>query len=155
MQVVTKSTAGAKTLPAAVTSIEEAKLLKRPNRTLSKAVSLHLEGKLESAAKMLSKAVESGERDPALYSALGHIHYEMRDYAAAAAVYAQLVELEPLHRTAYFNLGVCQGNLKEWGAAAESFRVAAEVDATRTDALLGLGTSLIHTGQPRRGPRTA
>jgi Flp pilus assembly protein TadD len=26
--------------------------------------------------------------------------------------------------------------------------VAAEVDATRTDALLGLGTSLIHTGQP-------
>ena len=149
MQVVTKTTnAGAKTLPAAVTSIEEAKQLKRPNRTLSKAVSLHLEGKLESAAKMLSKAVEAGERDPALYSALGHIHYEMRDYAAAAVVYAQLVELEPLHRTAYFNLGVCQGNLKDWANAAESFRVAAEVDATRTDALLGLGTSLIHTGKP-------
>ena len=117
---------------------------------LSKAVSLHLEGKLESAAKMLSKAIEAGERDPALYSALGHIQYEMRDYEAAAAVYAQLVELEPLHRTAYFNLGVCQGNLKNWKAAAESFRVAAEVDATRTDALLGLGISLIHTGSPAK-----
>src|SRR5580658_9172073 len=148
MQVVTKTTVGAKTLPAAVTSIEEAKTLKRPNRTLSKAVSLHLEGKLESAAKMLSKAIESGERDPALYSALGHIHYEMRDYASAAAVYSQLVELDPLHRTGHFNLGVCQGNLKDWTAAAASFRVAAEVDASRSDALLGLGTSLIHTGEP-------
>src|SRR5580700_8079643 len=98
MQVVTKTTAAAKTLPAAVTSIEEAKQLKRPNRTLSKAVSLHLEGKLESAAKMLSKAIESGERDPALYSALGHIYYEMRDYTGAAAVYSALVELEPLDR---------------------------------------------------------
>ena len=81
MQVVTKTTitGGSKIMPAAVTSIDEVKQLKRPNRTLSKAVSLHLEGKLESAAKMLSKAIESGERDPALYSALGHIHYEMRD----------------------------------------------------------------------------
>src|ERR1035441_7108209 len=71
----------------------------------------------------------------------------MRDYPAAADVYAQLVELEPLHRTAHFNLGVCQGNLKDWSNASESFRIAAEVDASRTDALLGLGTSLIHTGK--------
>ena len=32
MQVVTKTSAGAKTMPAAVTSIEEAKQIKRPNR---------------------------------------------------------------------------------------------------------------------------
>ena len=55
----------------------------------------------------------------------------MRDYDAAAATYAQLVELEPLHRTAHFNLAVCQGNLKNWKAAAEAFRRAADVDATR------------------------
>src|ERR1017187_10230415 len=90
-------------LSCRTSSIEDVRQLKRPNRTLSKAVSLHLEGKLESATKLLSKAIESGERDPALFSALGHIHFEMRDYASAAATYTQLVELEPLHRTAHFN----------------------------------------------------
>ena len=89
MQLVTKTeTSSRPGLPPGVTSIEEVKQLKRPNRTLSKAVSLHLEGKLESAAKLLSKAIESGERDPGLYSALGHIQYEMRDYESAAATYA-------------------------------------------------------------------
>ena len=110
-------------------------------------MSLHLEGKLESAARMLIKAIESGEHEPGLYSALGHIQFEMRDYEAAAAVYAQLVELEPLHRTAHFNLGVCQGNLRNWKAAAESFRNASEADGTRSDALLGLAISLIHAAR--------
>ena len=99
-------------LPPGVTPINRLSPWRRADRTLSKAVSLHLEGKLEGAAGMLSRAIESGERDPALYSALGHIHYEMRDYESAAAIYEQLAELEPLHRTAHFNLGVCRGNLK-------------------------------------------
>ena len=109
---------------------------KRASRTLSKAVSLHLEGKLESAARMLSKAIEGGEHEPGLYSALGHIHFEMRDYEAAATVYGQLVELEPLHRTGHFNLGVCQGHLRNWQAAAESFRNATEADGTRSTQLV-------------------
>jgi len=148
MEFITSETAAVPAIPPGVTSIDEVKNLKRTNRTLSKAVSLHLEGKLESAAKLLSKAIDSGESEPALYSALGHIQYEMRDYAAAAATYAQLVGLEPLHRTAHFNLAVCQGNLKNWKAAAESFRQAADADGTRADAMLGLGISLIHAGSP-------
>ena len=119
------------------------------SRTLSKAVSLHLEGKLESAAKLLGKAIEAGEHDPGLYAALGHIHYEMRDYEAAAATYAQLVGTGAAAPHGTFNLGVCQGNLKNWKDAAEAFRRAGEVDATRAEALLGLGISLIHTGARR------
>src|SRR3954454_14439587 len=115
-------------MPPSVTPITDLKNQKRVNRTLSKAVSLHLEGKLEPAARLLSKAIEAGEREPGLFSALGHIHYEMRDYESAAIVYMQLVELEPLHRTAHFNLGVCQGHLKSWMEAAESFRQAADAD---------------------------
>jgi tetratricopeptide (TPR) repeat protein len=135
-------------LAPGVTPIDGLRRQKRADRTLSKAVSLHLEGKLEGAAGMLSSALESGVRDPALYSALGQIHYQMRDYESAAAVYEQLVELEPLHHIAHFNLGVCRGNLKRWKAAVESFRRAAEDDATRPDALLGLGLCLIHSGCP-------
>jgi len=112
---------GPQLMPPGVTSINELKTQKRASRTLSKAVSLHLEGKLESAARLLSKAIEAGEHDPGLYSALGHIHFEMREYEAAGMAYAQLVELEPLHRTAHFNLGVCHGHTKNWKAAAEAF----------------------------------
>jgi tetratricopeptide (TPR) repeat protein len=138
----------APSLPPGVTPIDRYSLSRRADRTLSKAVSLHLEGKLEGAAGILSRAIESGVRDPALYSALGHIHYEMRDYESAAAIYEQLAALEPLHRVAHFNLGVCRGNLKRWQTAVESFRRAAEADATRADAWLGLGLSLIHSGRP-------
>ena len=126
-------------LPPGVTPINRLTPSRGVDRTLSKAASLHLEGKLEGAAAVLSRAIESGLRDPALYSALGQIHYEMRDYAAAAGVYEQLAELEPLHRIGHFNLGVCRGNLKRWQAAEESFRRAAEADAARADAWLGLG----------------
>ncbi len=66
-------------LPPGVTPITELKQQKRASRTLSKAVSLHLEGKLDTAAQLLAKAIEDGEREPGLYSALGHIQYEMRD----------------------------------------------------------------------------
>ena len=90
-------------MPPGVTSISDLKQQKRVSRTLSKAVSLHLEGKLESAARLLAKAIETGERESGIYSALGHIQYEMRDYEGAASVYGQLVEQEPLHRTAHFD----------------------------------------------------
>src|SRR5438105_11873204 len=92
-------------MPPGVTPITDIKNQKRGGKTLSKAVGLHLEGKLEPAARLLIKALEDGESDIGLYSALGHIQYEMRDYAAAARTYAQLVGADPRHRTAHFNLG--------------------------------------------------
>ena len=71
-------------LPSGVTPITDLKNQKRASKTLSKAVSLHLEGKLESAVRLLTKALDDGERDAGLYTALGHIQCEMHDYAAAA-----------------------------------------------------------------------
>src|SRR5579872_1935088 len=103
MEFVRGEVGSLETLPPGVTSINDPKQQKRVSRTLSKAVSLHLEGKLDGAAKLLSRAIEAGEQDPGLYSALGHIHYESRDYQAAATTYEQLVQLEPQHRTAHFN----------------------------------------------------
>src|SRR5216684_1887358 len=147
MQHVTGLETDGLPLPPGVTPINDIKNQKRASKTLSKAVGLHLEGKLEPAARLLTKALEDGEREIGLYSALGHIQYEMRDYSAAAATYTQLAEAEPKHRTAHFNLGVCYGNLKQWREAAEAFRRASAVDATRSDALLGFGIALIHDGR--------
>src|ERR1051325_1459865 len=79
---------------------------KRVSKSLSKAVSLHLEGKLDEAMRELRRTIEAGERHPALYSALGHVQYEVQEYAEAVNSYAQLLELEPAHRTGYFNMAV-------------------------------------------------
>ena len=117
-------------------------------RTLSKAVSLHVQGKLEGAANLLERAIEGGSHDPALHSALAHIRYELRDFVAAASNYGKLAELQPLHRTAHFNLAVCLCHMAEWRRAADSFRRALEIDNSRYDALLGLATSLLHAGCP-------
>src|ERR1035441_3337385 len=135
-------------MPPGVTAITDIRNQKRASKTLSKAVSLHLEGKLEGAGRLLSKAIEDGEREPGLYAALGHIQYEMHDYEGAAETYTALSEIEPNHRTASFNLGVCHGNLKRWSDAAAAFRRACEADATRPESMLGLGIALIHDGRP-------
>src|SRR3954454_25024832 len=147
MEYVTGIESNGLSMPPGVTPINDLKNQKRASKTLSKAVGLHLEGKLEPAARLLVKAIEDGESDIGLYSALGHIQYEMRDYASAARTYAQLAQADPKHRTAHFNLGVCQGNLKEWREAVDAFRRASAVDASRSDALLGLGIALIHDGR--------
>src|SRR6185295_18172226 len=106
MQQVTANEVNGLPMPPGVTPITDLKNQKRASKTLSKAVGLHLEGKLEPAARLLVKALEDGESDIGLFSALGHIQYEMRDYAAAAATYQRLSAADPKHRTAHFNLGV-------------------------------------------------
>src|SRR5665811_1914466 len=73
MEYVTGSQTNGMPMPPGVTTITDVKNQKRANKTLCKAVSLHLEGKLEGAARLLSKAIEDGERDMGLYAALGHI----------------------------------------------------------------------------------
>ena len=121
---------------------------KRVSKSLSKAVSLHLEGKLDDAMRELHRTIEAGERHPALYSALGHVQYEVKNYAEAVNSYAQLLDLEPAHRTGHFNLAVSLGKLARWAEAATSFEKALEIDPRRTEAYLGLGTCLVHLKRP-------
>jgi tetratricopeptide (TPR) repeat protein len=118
----------------------------RISRVLSKAASLHLDGKLDEGAKELVRALDGGERHPALYFALGQLQYEMQEYGPAAQSYAQAALLQPLHPTAHFNAGVCQGRIERWEEAAASFRKAISNDPARTDAHLALGACLVQLG---------
>ncbi|MGA8580593.1 MAG: hypothetical protein WB579_18055, partial [Bryobacteraceae bacterium] len=86
-------------MPSSVTSINQPKQADQANKTLARAVALHLEGKRESAARILSKAIEAGEHDAALYAALGHVQFELRDFEHAAESYRSVTEMEPNHRT--------------------------------------------------------
>jgi len=94
-------------MPTEISPADDLTHNRRSARTLSKAVSLHVQGKLEGAARLLQREIDGGNHDAALYSALANIQYELRDFVAASSNYAKLAELEPSHRTAHFNLAVC------------------------------------------------
>jgi tetratricopeptide (TPR) repeat protein len=120
----------------------------RVSRLLSKAASLHLDGKLDQAAKELVRALDGGERHPALYFALGQLQYELQEYAPAAQSYAQAALMQPLHPTAHFNAGVCLGRIERWEASAAAFRKAISNDPARSEAHLALGACLVQLGLP-------
>jgi tetratricopeptide (TPR) repeat protein len=127
---------------AAATTAQET----RVSKVLSKAASLHLDGKLEEGAKELARALESGERHPAVFFALGQLQYELQQYGPAAQSYTQAALLQPLHPTAHFNAGVCLGRSERWEEAASAFRKAVSNDPARTEAHLALGACLVQMG---------
>ncbi|MFN8685654.1 MAG: hypothetical protein ACK52Z_12220, partial [Acidobacteriota bacterium] len=54
---------------------------------LARAVALHLEGKRKEALKEIQDAIEDGEQDPELFSARGHLHFELEQFEEAARSY--------------------------------------------------------------------
>jgi tetratricopeptide (TPR) repeat protein len=126
----------------AATTAQEARI----SRVLSKAASLHLDGKLDEGARELVRALDGGERHPALYFALGQLQYELQDYGPAAQSYSQAALLQPLHPTAHFNAGVCLGRVERWDEAAAAFRKAISNDPARSEAHLALGACLVQVG---------
>src|SRR5689334_19740567 len=62
------------------------------NPALARAVSLHLDGQLTAAVAELRSAIDAGGRQPSLYSALGHILCELREFEQAAKYYTTLLE---------------------------------------------------------------
>ena len=137
----TKAASGLSGADAATTAQEA-----RISHVLSKAASLHLDGKLDEAAGELARALEGGERHPALYFALGQLQYEMQDYGPASQSYTQAALLQPLHPTAHFNAGVCLGRVERWEDAAAAFRKAISNDPSRNEAHLALGACLVQMG---------
>src|SRR3954454_10869595 len=71
---------------------------------LAKAVSLHLEGKRKEALQELKGAISSGGDSAEVYSAIGHIQFELEQYEDAAKSYTRLLSLEPKHTAGNFNL---------------------------------------------------
>src|SRR3954447_19843874 len=71
---------------------------------LAKAVSLHLEGKRKEALQELKGAISSGGDSAEVYSAIGHIQFELEQYDDAAKSYTRLLSLEPKHTAGNFNL---------------------------------------------------
>jgi tetratricopeptide (TPR) repeat protein len=117
------------------------------SHALAKAVSLHLDGKPSEALAELYAAIDRGERDAEVYSALGHIHFQLGQFDEAATSYWKLLQLEPAHRTASFNLAVCLEKLGRWEEACEKFSRALDADPQRSEAFLGIGICNLQLGR--------
>ena len=69
------------------------------SQLFARAVSLHLEGRGDEALVELDRALRGGEKRGEIYSAIGYIRYERKQYDEAAAAYRRLLEIEPNHAT--------------------------------------------------------
>lgn len=116
--------------------------------SLVRAMSAHMEGRLNEAVSILRTAIEDGETQPESYIFLGQILFETREFDEAATVYQQLLRLDPAHGTAAFNAAVCQERLGHWNEAADLFRRAAKHDSARAEAWLGFGLASLHRRRP-------
>ena len=123
-----------KTRPAAVSA-------------LAKAISLATEGRLDDAIKELERAAENGEIPSRSIPRWDICASSSRIGATAAECYGKVAALEPKHRTAHYNLGLCLERQDKFDEAAQSFETALEIDPQRWQAQLATGPLPAATGQ--------
>src|SRR5881394_3547876 len=97
------------------------------SEALWKAIALHLEGKTDLALKELTAAIAGGDSPAELYSALGHIQFELKKFADAAQSYQKAAQADPKHKAAAYNHGVCLERLERWQEAADAFQKALDI----------------------------
>jgi tetratricopeptide (TPR) repeat protein len=103
----------------------------------------------EGAVAELRRARDAGVQSPKLYCAIGHLHFELGQFSAAAASYEDELRMANDDATAHYNLAVCLEKLGEWEHADKAFQKAIEKDPRRAGAHLGRGISLLHLRQPQ------
>src|SRR5205085_4032877 len=70
-----------------------------PSSAMAKAVSLHFEGNRPEALRVLNAALDAGHETAEIYSARGHVQFEMEQLEDAAGSYEALLNLQPRHAT--------------------------------------------------------
>src|ERR1700686_483526 len=78
------------------------------SQLFARAVSLHLDGRGGEALVELERALRGGEKRAEIYSAIGYIHYERKQFEESTAAYRRLIELEAQNPNASFNLALCR-----------------------------------------------
>ena len=139
--------------PASGGLIDRAAERRRPTRRRSsprppsRHSSLHLAKRSDDAIKELAKAVEKGEHLDEVYAILGQVQFERGKYKEAADAFGKLMDVEPRHRTGYYNLGVCLYRAGDRPAAALAFERAVNANSDRPEARLGWALCRLDAGQ--------
>ena len=118
-------------------------------RATAKALALHQEGKTKQALETLARAIEKGEELADLYLMAGAIRLETQQWEGAAANFANLVALEPEHRSAHHNLGIALARCGRFEEAAAAFEKSRSISPQLWQSSLGLGVCRLETGHPQ------
>src|ERR1700675_2379347 len=94
------------------------------SQLFARAVSLHLDGRGDEALVELERALRGGEKRAEIYSAIGYIHYERKQFEEATGAYRRLLELETDHPNGSFNLALCLQATEQWKEAGLCFEKA-------------------------------
>src|SRR5438552_16040542 len=103
------------------------------SQLFARAVSLHLDGRGDEALVELERALRGGEKRAEIYSAIGYIHYERKQFEEATAAYRRMLELEADHSNGSFNLALCLQATETWKAASQCFEKSLPVNPTRKE----------------------
>jgi Flp pilus assembly protein TadD len=98
-------------------------------------------------------ACASADQQPTLVSAdaiirVADMTRSEGDLASAAGLYQKAHELSPTDPRPLVHLGQTLAKLGSASGAAQAFNAALRLDGTNTEALRGLGTALLNTGEP-------
>ncbi|MFO0846186.1 MAG: hypothetical protein U0797_28050 [Gemmataceae bacterium] len=81
----------------------------------------------EEAKLSYQKAIETEPKHVAAYVSLARIQQAGEEYAAAVETYGKAIQLAPTNGALWYDLGLCQGRMKQWEDAAASLRKACEL----------------------------
>ena len=118
---------------------------------LANVLVLEKEGKVEEAlaeATKLASAPTVANQD--VHWVKGHLHFEQKQFAEAAAAYQKAIDANPKHPTAHYNLGLALERQGQFDKASEAFAQAATVNPNLWQARLGQGVCALELKKPEQ-----
>ena len=115
---------------------------------LARALELVSNGLLEDAIRELEQATQQGENTTDIHSSLSHLYFEQQSWEQAAAGYRKVLALDPFHRAAHYNLGLCLERMEAFEEASREFEAESQSDPLSWQSLLGRGFCLLKLGKP-------
>jgi tetratricopeptide (TPR) repeat protein len=101
----------------------------------------------EEARRAYLKAIEVDPKYLPAYVALARLLQVGEDHAEAANVYQKALAVEPGNAALWFELGMCQCRVKNWGAALTNMRKGLELDPNNRKYATITGYALARAGQ--------
>jgi tetratricopeptide (TPR) repeat protein len=99
-------------------------------------------GKIPEAIAIYQQAATLAPDNARVFSAIGFLQAQQRDYQAAVAAYEQAIKLDTGNADFYYALGYSKANLNDNAGAAEAYRQATQLKPDYVEAFLGLGIVL-------------
>src|SRR6202167_2220242 len=103
---------------------------KRPVQSpaLVKALALNMDGKTEQALREIREAMDAGDSLPELIWTRAHLEFQLGQFDNALEDYQKVLETQPNHKAATYNVALCLEKLARYEEAGAAFRKPGKPD---------------------------